>query len=99
MMPIRSLACGSDEIHFMTLVINAQQLYDARDKSVHCVVRHVVNIYTDPQWFYEACNKCYSKVYPIEAGFECQRCKSRQPDCVTRWVSSCVIMYAFFIVK
>lgn len=65
----------SDEIHFLTPVINAQQLYDARDNNVHCVLGYVVNIHSDPLWFYEACTKCYSKVCQTQSGFECLKCK------------------------
>ncbi|KAL6503223.1 hypothetical protein OROHE_023852 [Orobanche hederae] len=49
------------------------------------IIAKILNIDTNYNWFYDACNKCFKKVSVLDKSCWCEKCKMRPTSILTRY--------------
>ncbi|KAL6579220.1 hypothetical protein OROMI_009436 [Orobanche minor] len=47
-------------------------------------IAKILNIHANYNWFYDACNKCFKKVFVLDKSCWCEKCKMRPTSVLTR---------------
>lgn len=64
--------------------VSVNELYDAEDNTIFCIVATVLKVDTDNGWFYPSCKRCSVKIKSDGKGFNCDRCFQFYSSCVNR---------------
>ncbi|KAL6555840.1 hypothetical protein OROHE_007114 [Orobanche hederae] len=85
----QSLSHGSDaqSDDFSTLLqFKSISELDSTTEECCCLINaKILNIHTNYNWFYDACNKCFKKVSVLDKSYWCEKCKMRPTFVLTRY--------------
>ncbi|KAL6524880.1 hypothetical protein OROMI_030473 [Orobanche minor] len=85
----QSLSHGSDALSddFSTL-LQFKSICELDSTTEECcclIIAKILNIYTNYNWFYDACDKCFKKVSVLDKSCWCKKCKMRPTSVLTRY--------------
>ncbi|KAL6565900.1 hypothetical protein OROHE_004955 [Orobanche hederae] len=85
----QSLSHGSDaqSDDFSTLLQfkSISELDSTTEECCCLIIAKILNIHTNYNWFYDACNKCFKKVSILDKSYWCDKCKMRPTYVLTRY--------------
>ncbi|KAL6515714.1 hypothetical protein OROHE_018404 [Orobanche hederae] len=85
----QSLSHGSDALSddFSTLLQfkSISELDSTAEEYCCLIIAKILNIYTNYNWFYDACDKCFKKVSVLDKSCWCEKCKMRPTFVLTRY--------------
>ncbi|KAL6578355.1 hypothetical protein OROMI_010683 [Orobanche minor] len=75
----------SDDFSPLLQFKSISELDSTMEECCCLIIAKILNIHTNYNWFYDACNKCFKKVSVLDKSYWCEKCKMRPTSVLTRY--------------